>query len=222
MDAPKYPHFVGFRLFVSALAIWVMSDSWNTIRGHRRTTRENRRRDEEGLAQIERTTVKNLAAVAEERSHILAWQQAIATPRSGHGSAQQHQTEPDASRVASVLVADGVDPYAQDQRISYPSRLSDPGTSYPSDLSDPFATLAVSSDSPGLSDHTPASTPVATPTATTTRLTRMANSRFGDVQTNDDPFVTTIPAAAPPANPTPIATPKNSGHPLRNRVRSGL
>ena len=74
LKAPTYPHFGGFRLFISVLSLWVMTDCWKTIRGHRSKTRETRKHNLAGLSEIEKTTVRDLASVAAERGHLLAWQ----------------------------------------------------------------------------------------------------------------------------------------------------
>jgi hypothetical protein len=75
LKSPTYPHFGGFRLFVCALTLWVLIDSWNTVRVHRGKVRETRKLNQEGLDEIEKTTVRDLAKVASERGHLLAWQQ---------------------------------------------------------------------------------------------------------------------------------------------------
>ncbi len=74
LKAPVYPHFGSFRLFISALSLWVMTDCWKTIRGHRSKARETRKHNLAGLSEIEKTTVRDLASVAAERGHLLAWQ----------------------------------------------------------------------------------------------------------------------------------------------------
>lgn len=113
LKTPTYPHFGGFRLFVCALTLWVLIDSWNTVRVHRGKVRETRKLNQEGLDEIEKTTVRDLAKVASERGHLLAWQQRSAelhndptpnAPNTGHNEI----TFPS----ALDLLIDGSDPFA--------------------------------------------------------------------------------------------------------------
>jgi hypothetical protein len=126
LKSPKYPHFGGFRLFVCALTLWVLIDSWNTVRLHRGRVRETRKLNQLGLDEIEKTTVRDLAKVASERGHLLAWQQRSAElhsdsphPDSPHHDSSQRvpDTRWNEHREANVpsaldLLADGADPFA--------------------------------------------------------------------------------------------------------------
>jgi hypothetical protein len=113
LKSPAYPHFGGFRLFVCALTLWVLIDSWNTVRVHRGRVKATRKLNQEGLDEIEKTTVRDLAKVASERGHLLAWQQR---------SAELHDdSPPDTPSTggkeinfpsALDLLHDGADPFA--------------------------------------------------------------------------------------------------------------
>ncbi len=122
MKNPTYPHFGGFRLFVSALSIWVLSDSWKTIRGHRASSRKTRKQNLVALAEIEKATVRDLASVAAERGHLLAWQQAQAAGQAGKKPSSHDIVGSSSFPSALDLLTDGSDPFAEQS----PSRPPQP------------------------------------------------------------------------------------------------
>jgi hypothetical protein len=113
LAGPVYPQFGIFRLFVSALSVWVLIDSWKTVRSHRAKTREARKQNQIGLDEIEKSTVRDLATVAGERGHRLAWQHTQGeVPAASKPANAEPQTSIPSFPSALDLVADGLDPFA--------------------------------------------------------------------------------------------------------------
>ena len=127
MKAPAYPHFGGFRLFVSALSLWVTTDCWKTIRSHRSTTRQTRKHNLIGLGEIERATVRDLAVVANERGHQLAWQHSENEAQTTFKSSD-FESQPSGLHLASTLdlLPHGSDPFADTSPVLALSKLASP------------------------------------------------------------------------------------------------
>jgi hypothetical protein len=170
-DSPKYPHFVGFRIFVSALCLWVMADSWKTIRGHRGEVRLARKQNQIGLDEIEKTTVRDLEKIAGERGHLLAWQQNLAETRSGQNTPDS-PTPDDGLKFPSAmeLVLDGEDPFASNSPATQGSNAS---------AENPPSTPT------WMNRNAPASLDAGIPSVAAPNAHRSTGLRFGDAQQAD-------------------------------------
>jgi hypothetical protein len=156
LKGPDYPHFGGFRLFVSALSVWVLIDSWKTVRVHRSKAREARKQNRIGLDEIEKTTVRDLAKVADERGHLLAWQhtqsEASTAPRLGN---VEPTTSAHSFPSALDLLPDGLDPFTPTAHPFTPtanpapmSALVPPSASAPMRLAPPVLSPASAAGAP--------------------------------------------------------------------------
>jgi hypothetical protein len=246
LKSPAYPHFGGFRLFICALTLWVLIDSWNTVRVHRGSVRETRKLNQEGLDEIEKTTVRDLAKVASERGHLLAWQQRSAelhndSPSETSEDSARFDLSPDSTTSHSFpsaldLLPDGADPFAPESTLEGPVeqalRNSPSKPSWftrPAGISlqpvKPIETSPVAHASPvaapGFQPFAPPAPQVLQP-----RLAPPALQTPHALQTPPALPTPTPEAWVPPAAPLPETEtnpkPTPSNHPLRGRVRSGL
>ena len=177
-DAPDYPHFAGFRLFVSALALWVMADSWKTIRGHRAEVREARKQNRIGLNEIEKTTVRDLEKVAAERGHLLTWQKSMAEAVADNKVPDPAVRESSPTFPTALdLLSDGTDPFVD--------------SAVPQATSPTFAATSGWSSRPASMTLAPAPTPLITP-ATSAVPVAAASSRASPSATASA-FTTAVP-----------------------------
>jgi hypothetical protein len=247
LKGPVYPHFGGFRLFVSALSVWVLIDSWNTVRGHRIKAREARKQNRIGLDEIEKTTVRDLATVAGERGHLLTWQR---TKGEAPSAPKPNNVEPHAAAPsfpsALDLLPDGLDPFTPSAHPAQTSALVPSSASAPMRLAPPVLSPAAGAPLPasglvapqgligsnaqtasdsGSSTFAPAlaasPTPFRSPTSqSVSTLPQLAPIRQHVPEVPEPPAW--VPPAAPLPEPTDGAKPIPSHHPLRSRVGSGL
>ena len=211
-DAPAYPHFAGFRLFISALMLWVLADSWKTIRGHRADVREARRQNQIGLDEVEKITVRDLEKVAAERGHLLAWQKTMADALSPNKVPDVALPKSTAKLPSTLdLLTDESDPFAQ---TAAPVASTQPEAGNPSSMSSWLGRQAAVLPAPS----------------------RIPAMRFGDPQASalqgsppNEPVSpqllhseTWVPPAELIQEPSEAEKPRSANHPLRNRVRSGL
>lgn len=212
LKEPVYPHFGGFRLFVSALSLWVMMDCWKTIRSHRRVARETRKQNLIGLSEIEKSTVRDLAAVTAERGHLLAWQRSRGEAQSANTpSTPEAQPSVFSFPLAEDLLPDGTDPFAQEtSELSQPLLRSRPSES----LAKPDGVLR-----PATISLQPAAlllAPISSPSALPQQPTGTAEQLRHEPQ-----LESWVPPIAPFPETVATAKPSAKNHPLRGRVRSG-
>jgi hypothetical protein len=249
LAGPVYPQFGIFRLFVSALSVWVLIDSWKTVRSHRAKAREARKQNQIGLDEIEKSTVRDLATVAGERGHRLAWQHTQGeVPAASKPANAEPQTSIPSFPSALDLVADGLDPFApassdpQNELPAEPIRLApavlipNPADPLPSSLFSLSSSASVSTLSSsnlvtpqgliGAGPQPSNAAPITSPTLLSHAPEPTATLPQPPQPPLYEPLIPEPQGWVPPAAPLPETTesakPGPSHHPLRSRVRSGL